>query len=121
MTRAVFISFSARTRNAWLRSAGAWVKAAASACSGRTNSPPPPSLNQSHGARSMLKNRVSLYLFPVFLTLLAVPIRAQVSAAISGKVEDPSGAVVRGANVTVKNLETGATRVVTTDEDGNFR
>lgn len=45
----------------------------------------------------------------------------QVTAAISGRIEDASGAAVGGAMVTVKNLETGATRVVTTDEVGNFR
>jgi hypothetical protein len=46
---------------------------------------------------------------------------AQVSATISGKVEDASGAAIRGATVTVKSVETGATRVVTTDEAGNYR
>ena len=46
---------------------------------------------------------------------------AQVSAAISGRVEDPSGSAVVGATVTVKSLESGATRVVATDESGNFR
>jgi hypothetical protein len=46
---------------------------------------------------------------------------AQVTAAISGKVEDPSGFGVSGATVTVTSLETGATRVVITDEAGNFR
>src|SRR2546426_6652571 len=45
---------------------------------------------------------------------------AQVTAAISGRLEDASGAAVGGANVTVKSLETGATRSVTTDETGNF-
>jgi len=49
------------------------------------------------------------------------PAWAQVTAAISGKVEDPSGAGVSGATVTVKSLETGATRVMTTDGAGNFR
>src|SRR5207237_5113141 len=52
---------------------------------------------------------------------LAVPAPAQVSAAISGKVEDASSAAVPKATVTVKSLETGATRVVTTDEAGNYR
>ena len=52
---------------------------------------------------------------------LAVPAPAQVAAAISGKVEDASSAAVRKATVTVKSLETGATRVVTTDEAGNYR
>jgi Carboxypeptidase regulatory-like domain/TonB-dependent Receptor Plug Domain len=44
-----------------------------------------------------------------------------VTAAISGKVEDPSGAGVSGATVTVKSVETGATRIVTTDDGGNFK
>jgi hypothetical protein len=55
------------------------------------------------------------------LALSAGPTSAQVTAAISGKVEDPSGTGVSGATVTVKSLETGATRVVTTDDAGNFR
>ena len=46
---------------------------------------------------------------------------AQVTATVSGKVEDASGAAVGGATVTVKSLETGATRTVTTDETGNYR
>ncbi len=55
--------------------------------------------------------------------LLLVPglLRAQVAAAISGHVEDPSGVGVSGATVTVKNLETGEVRTVTTDAAGNFR
>ena len=47
--------------------------------------------------------------------------RAQVSASISGRVEDVSGAAVSGATVTVKDVETQATRVVTTDPAGNYR
>ena len=46
---------------------------------------------------------------------------AQVAATISGKVEDGSGAAVGGANVTVKSVETGASRTVSTDETGNYR
>jgi hypothetical protein len=45
----------------------------------------------------------------------------QVTAAISGKVEDPSGAAIKGAAVTVTNLETGATRSVLSDDSGSFR
>ncbi len=47
-------------------------------------------------------------------------LRAQVSASISGRVEDATGAVVSGANITVKSIETGATRTATTDSAGNF-
>ena len=57
----------------------------------------------------------------LMVAALAVPAPAQVAAAISGKVEDASSAAVRQATVTVKSLETGATRVVTTDEAGNYR
>src|SRR5438105_12270772 len=46
---------------------------------------------------------------------------AQVTATISGRVEDSSGAAVGGAIVAVKNLETGAVRTVTTDETGTYR
>src|SRR5664279_5548216 len=55
--------------------------------------------------------------------LVTVPMSAwaQVTASISGKVEDASSAGVQGASVTVKSLETGATRIVTTDDAGNFR
>src|SRR5579871_5674546 len=46
---------------------------------------------------------------------------AQVSAAISGKVTDSSGAPASGVTVAVKNLETGTTRSVVTGESGIFR
>ena len=55
------------------------------------------------------------------LTILATPSWGQVSAAISGRVEDASGAGVHGATVTVKCLETGATRSTVTDDTGSFR
>src|SRR5437763_9307718 len=46
---------------------------------------------------------------------------AQVTGAISGRVEDATGAAVGGTTVTVKTIERGATRSVITDESGNFR
>jgi len=51
---------------------------------------------------------------------LATPALAQVAASITGRVEDASGAGVGGAKVTVKSLETGATRSALTDESGNY-
>ncbi len=56
----------------------------------------------------------------VLALAIGVPLYAQVSAAISGRVTDPSGAVVPGATVTVKSLETGASRTVTTDGLGDY-
>src|SRR5258706_4980987 len=46
---------------------------------------------------------------------------AQVAAILSGRVADATGAVVADATITVKSLETGSSRVVATDETGNFR
>ncbi len=54
-----------------------------------------------------------------FLTL-APRSQAQVSAAISGRVTDPAGAVVSGATVTAHNLETHAVRTTVTDEAGRY-
>src|SRR5438309_8655388 len=48
-------------------------------------------------------------------------IHAQVTATVSGRVEDSSGAAVPGASVTVTSLETGAGRTATTNETGTYR
>ncbi|MGD0362760.1 MAG: carboxypeptidase-like regulatory domain-containing protein [Bryobacteraceae bacterium] len=53
--------------------------------------------------------------------LMVPPAWAQVSASISGRVEDASGSPVAGARVTVKSLETGASRTADTTADGNYR
>ena len=44
----------------------------------------------------------------------------QVSAVLSGTVTDQTGAVVQGANVTVKSVDTGATRETNTDALGHY-
>lgn len=66
-------------------------------------------------------------LFPGLLTLVMVLAFATVSwsqaagtGAIGGTVKDPSGAVVAGAEVTVKNVDTGAERKFTTTEAGIY-
>src|SRR5581483_4815143 len=48
-------------------------------------------------------------------------LQAQVSAALSGTVTDPSGALVQGATVTVKDIDTGATRSAITDGSGHYQ
>ncbi len=47
--------------------------------------------------------------------------RTQVTASIIGTVQDESGGYIRGAKITVKSVETGSTREVSSDEDGNYR
>ena len=57
----------------------------------------------------------------LFLALAWAPAsQAQVSAAISGRVVDPTGAAVSGAAVTANNLETQATRASVTDDAGRY-
>ena len=55
------------------------------------------------------------------LTLNSAAGWAQVTASVSGRVEDASGAAVGGATVAIRSVETGATRTTTTDETGNYR
>ena len=43
-----------------------------------------------------------------------------VGGTITGVVRDGTGAALQGASVTVRQLETGATRILTTDNDGRF-
>jgi hypothetical protein len=51
----------------------------------------------------------------------ALVVSAQVSTGtISGVVEDPSGAVISGATVTVRNVDTGAARTLTSDAGGRY-
>jgi uncharacterized surface anchored protein len=59
------------------------------------------------------------------LALLALTVSvatAQVTTGnLQGVVQDPNGAAVAGATVTVTNTETGQTRSVTTNEEGYYR
>ena len=66
--------------------------------------------------------RVFILIFGL-LGLAATPstARAQVAASIIGTVTDESGATVSGAEITMKSVETGATRKLTSDEQGNYR
>lgn len=53
--------------------------------------------------------------------LSGAPLQCQVtSGTISGRVEDPSGAAVKGATVTISNPDNGISRSVTTPETGEF-
>ena len=54
------------------------------------------------------------------LLLLPVLAAAQGDGRFTGAVLDPSGAVVAGATVTVKNERTGVVRTATTDVAGRF-
>jgi hypothetical protein len=55
----------------------------------------------------MYKRAWIVVLVGMFLT---APAMAQTTATISGSVRDGSGAVIPGASLTAKNVETGITR-----------
>ncbi|HUE82052.1 MAG TPA: TonB-dependent receptor [Pyrinomonadaceae bacterium] len=56
-----------------------------------------------------------------FVLACALPIFAQTDrGSITGRVTDPTGAVVVGAKVTATNLETQEARGATTSDEGNF-
>ena len=54
------------------------------------------------------------------LLLCQMAIQAQTTGSISGTVSDPNGAVVAGANVTLKNNATGAERSTVAKDNGTF-
>lgn len=66
--------------------------------------------------------RVSWVVLPLVLLLCVnVPLLAQrTSGSISGVVTDPQGAVVAGAQVTIKNQGTGATQTVLSSSSGLY-
>src|SRR5262245_5833870 len=74
---------------------------------------------QTNG-RCELASKLGLLLW--LMSFAAFPALAQVetTSRIAGIVKDPSGAVVPGAAVTVKNENTGATRQSVTDSSGFY-
>ena len=52
--------------------------------------------------------------------LLLLPVVGLAQGQIQGVVHDPEGAAIPGVNVTIRHIETGADRVVQSDEAGRF-
>jgi len=59
-------------------------------------------------------------LFAVLQLFTAISPAQSTFGEFVGTVKDPSGAVIAGCTVTVKNLATGATRTATTDSNGDY-
>jgi hypothetical protein len=55
------------------------------------------------------------------LSALASPAHAQSIATLKGRVTDASGAIVRGANITVREEDTGIQRSATSDAAGEYQ
>ncbi|HZD30912.1 MAG TPA: TonB-dependent receptor, partial [Candidatus Angelobacter sp.] len=67
----------------------------------------------------MTKSRAWVAVFSL-ICLWAVSAEAQVSAVLSGRVTDPSGAVVASASVTATSQETGLARATVTNASGMY-
>jgi hypothetical protein len=66
--------------------------------------------------------RVRLNLLAALLLslLIAVPAFASLTGDLQGTVLDPTGAVVPGAKVTIRNKATGVVKTVVSDQNGEF-
>ena len=77
-----------------------------------------------HGEQSNMKTRMLLGLTCAVLLLAlltSAPANAQVLyGSIVGTVEDPTGAVVPGATITLTNPSTGAIREIKADDQGRY-
>ncbi len=70
----------------------------------------------------MIPRRVMLLsMLLLVLVVSASSAWAQFTSGIEGTVTDPTGAVVSGATVTIKNEETGASQTFQTGDSGSFR
>jgi Carboxypeptidase regulatory-like domain len=71
--------------------------------------------------RSFVKSRIfiALLLLCACLTVRSV-LGQNTTGSITGRLTDPTGAVIAGAKVTVRNLGTGEVRTLTTDASGDF-
>ncbi len=64
---------------------------------------------------------VGVFLAFVFCLFVSIPVHAQVTGAtLNGTVTDASGAVIAGAQVSIKNTSTGITKDATTDSAGFY-
>jgi hypothetical protein len=78
------------------------------------------SVSLRHNFKSQTRWRLVSRLSVLLFLLAGGVVHAQVSAAVSGRVEDASGALISGAAIVVTNLETGASRTTETDATGNY-
>lgn len=69
-----------------------------------------------------IRQLVNLSLLTLLLLLcMSATAYAQSTATLQGRVTDPSGAIVPGAKVIVRNQATSTERTAQTDEDGNYQ
>ena len=68
----------------------------------------------------MGRYRVGVLCVATLLCATAVSAQVRITGAVSGTVVDPSGAVVPGATVVLKDEGTGITKEAVTNDSGHF-
>src|SRR5258707_8770969 len=72
-------------------------------------------------ANGSLTMKAMLRVVLVCSASLAAAFAQTVGASLQGTVYDPSGAVVPQAEISIRNVDTGAVRTLVTDEGGRWR
>jgi len=67
-----------------------------------------------------MRIRLGLFVASMLTVLLTVPAFGALTGDLQGTVVDPSGAVITGAQVTIRSLATGVVKTVTTNQNGEF-
>src|SRR5688572_31133594 len=67
---------------------------------------------------SLLAGLVSV--LGLLMMLSSIAFGQHIRGALQGTVNDPNGALVQGASVTLRNVSTGAETTATTDDRGSF-
>ena len=62
----------------------------------------------------------SVFRLLCLFSLVTVPVMAQFDSGIRGVVSDPAGAIVAGAAVTLRNVNTGIETKMVTDNSGSY-
>src|SRR6185369_17777035 len=75
-------------------------------------------MNRSKSLRSFLFGVSGVVL--LLVTLSSIASGQHIRGALEGSVNDPNGALVQGASVTLHNVATGVDTTATSDERGSF-
>ena len=75
----------------------------------------------SASSRRILRKGGQPFLLLLWLAMGAFPAWAQTGASLSGVVTDQTGAALPDVAVTIRNADTGATRTIATDGDGQYQ
>ena len=73
------------------------------------------------GTRSSVPYVSCTLMLIAFLLIWNTPLAAQTATGrIAGLMEDPSGAVVQGGEIEVRNLDSGFKKLAVTDHEGRY-